>query len=420
MRSGPSYGESFLEMIAKIKRGGGFRGLFNYLLRESKLPEIVGGNCTGRDVEQLVEEFAYVRTSNPEISKPVLHCSLSLEPGETLSPDRWAKGAQIFMKHLGLSEDRPWAAVRHKDKDHDHIHIVTSRVDYTGSVWYGSWQVKKAMKAKQAVEEALSLNRTPIKSPQVQVPDAVLRRVQRQIDQGNSNPDITETKIPALIERAITCSNGSPTAFEETLSASGVLLCYNQSEKTGRISGVSFSATDGKHWVKGSSLGRAFSWSRISSRISESSEPTQSHEPIDIEIEPSWISPHRNPARRNPQRPNQDPRYIRDGTHCIEPTSQRAPRFPYFAPGGAGSPDPSSTGTPRLSFSNSNQVDESDPKPRRAVDLNSFIQKAVETVLTFAGFITNPVRGGGRLGGAFHRQHRPTRSNLNQDNSPTL
>ena len=70
-------------MIAKITRGGGFRGAARYVLDErhgldpEHQPEIIGGNMAGRTSAELTREFGAVRQQRPDIRKPVEHVAVS-------------------------------------------------------------------------------------------------------------------------------------------------------------------------------------------------------------------------------------------------------------------------------------------------------------------------------------------------------
>jgi hypothetical protein len=64
-------------VIAKITRGGGFRGAARYVLDERRgldrdhQHEIIGGNMAGRTSAELTREFEAVRQQRPDIRKPV-------------------------------------------------------------------------------------------------------------------------------------------------------------------------------------------------------------------------------------------------------------------------------------------------------------------------------------------------------------
>jgi hypothetical protein len=123
-------------VIAKITRGGSFAGAARYVLDERRgldhdhQPEIIGGNMAGRTSRELTREFEAVRQQRPDIRKPVEHVALSFDPGErSLSNDDVARLADQYLKRRGHDPDRlQYVVVRHRDKDHQHCHILLNRI----------------------------------------------------------------------------------------------------------------------------------------------------------------------------------------------------------------------------------------------------------------------------------------------------
>ena len=106
-------------MIAKITRGGSFRGAARYALDErhglprTHQPEIIGGNMAGRTSTELTREFEAVRQQRPDIRKPVEHVSLSLARADRpQSNDEMARLADEYLKRRGHDPDgvRPYVA----------------------------------------------------------------------------------------------------------------------------------------------------------------------------------------------------------------------------------------------------------------------------------------------------------------------
>src|SRR5258706_11732322 len=129
-------------MKANITRGGGFRGALNYVFdlapeaSHEKNAELVGGNMIGDNPMALAREFAVVRKLRPDIKKPVWHCSLALPKDERLPTEKWHEIARDFMGCMGFDIDKtPYVVVRHNDTEHDHVHIIASRIALDGSVW---------------------------------------------------------------------------------------------------------------------------------------------------------------------------------------------------------------------------------------------------------------------------------------------
>lgn len=118
-------------MIGKIaKKGRGFRGLASYLLRGGR-GVVIAGPMAGRNPRELAREFGALRRLNPRLTKAVGHMMLSLADSEALTNEQWQDVATFYANGMG-SSDAPWLAVLHSDTEHQHLHIMASRVDCNG------------------------------------------------------------------------------------------------------------------------------------------------------------------------------------------------------------------------------------------------------------------------------------------------
>ena len=294
-------------MIANVVRGRGFRGLLDYLFQTEKFPEVVAGNMAGLTARDLAREFAGARNANDRVKTPVFHCSLSLPIDERLDRGKWAVGAERFLGELGLAENRPWVAIRHRDKDHDHIHIVTSRTDYLGEVWYGAWEVKKVLNAKAVVEQELGLTVTPYRQPERRISKALLRQAERLIEQGTDDVTLPALSIQRAIDAAMASSGGNHDGLAAELEKHGVTVKFNQSKTTGRVSGAAFSADNGRSWSKGSQLGKAYRWTELSARLDAAKESHPKNETIRTEIHVNEPTQHRGAAGSTSGQPATNP-----------------------------------------------------------------------------------------------------------------
>lgn len=248
-------------MKARISRGEGFRGLLEYLYGpgENKKPgraQMIGGNLVGDNPKDLSAEFKVSRKLRPEAKKPVWHSSLSLPPGENLSDSRWAKIAEDYLLRMDIDpNNHQWHLVRHNDTDHEHVHLVVSRIGLDGRLWLGRNDVKKAIRTTQELEIVHGLMVTPGLSKTVR--KAMSRKeVQRAKRTG---------KIPARIELQAALDSSLSDCpdfktFIARLDAQGVSLRPNG--KSGTVGGVSFSNSE-KITFKGSQLGKKYTWKQI-------------------------------------------------------------------------------------------------------------------------------------------------------------
>lgn len=122
--------------MRKIRRGQDFRGLLNYTLKNGR-GRVIGGNLSGRSMDEWSSEFTAVRRLRPDIRKPVWHESLRLPAGETLSLHTWIRIGDDFMNRMGFTDGHPRLYILHDDPEGQHIHIVACRVAVDGGVYLG-------------------------------------------------------------------------------------------------------------------------------------------------------------------------------------------------------------------------------------------------------------------------------------------
>ncbi|WP_341532265.1 relaxase/mobilization nuclease domain-containing protein (plasmid) [Nostoc sp. UHCC 0302] len=150
-------------MITKIKANKSFNGTTKYVLQKEKA-KLIGGNMYGLSTNELVEQFTLSAHLNPQLKDPCYHLMLSVPKIDgTLTDEKLAimserhfanvivlsrlKGdeaqvkqpekriADTKLKHLVdefIETELPaydFFIARHSDKEHDHTHIVASRVN---------------------------------------------------------------------------------------------------------------------------------------------------------------------------------------------------------------------------------------------------------------------------------------------------
>ncbi|MCC5611093.1 relaxase/mobilization nuclease domain-containing protein [Nostoc sp. CHAB 5834] len=150
-------------MITKVKANKSFRGTTKYVLDKEKA-KIIGGNMYGQSTNELVEQFTLSAHLNPQLKDPCYHLMLSVpQTDRTLNDDELANLSQrhfanvIVLSRLQGDEAQvkqpdkriadtklkelvdefietelpayDFFIARHSDKEHDHTHIVASRVN---------------------------------------------------------------------------------------------------------------------------------------------------------------------------------------------------------------------------------------------------------------------------------------------------
>jgi len=148
-------------MVPKVTTGAGLRGALNYdFSTKDGAPraEYIGGTLFGTAREMAAQAGA-LRALRPDCKKPVFRVSLSLPPTDgQLRADQWLSIVESFKREMGIPETAAWCAVRHTDRDHDHIHFTLLRILPDGSLWNQEHSAKRAIEACQVIEQEFELS----------------------------------------------------------------------------------------------------------------------------------------------------------------------------------------------------------------------------------------------------------------------
>ena len=238
-------------MIGKQIKGKSFRGVLEYLhsKQESRL---IAGNMGGKTPRTLSAEFAVSRQLNPRLAKAVYHSSLSLPKTEHLDDDQWSAIAEDYLTGMEFN-DSQYVVYRHTDRDHDHVHIVASRIRITdGTTVNDSWDYVRSEKLIRELENKYELTPT-ISSNQKQQRGQTtgeMRLIERT-GEASIKTKLIQT-IDAETEKAITMPE-----LVNRLKDRGVSAKVSFT-RTGKIRGISYQldgvATSGTH------LGKAYTF----------------------------------------------------------------------------------------------------------------------------------------------------------------
>lgn len=247
-------------MKAKVERGSGFRGVLNYDLGKGggNACEIIGGNMSGTDAQELAAEFALSREARPGVSRPVWHASLSLPEGEHIDADKWSEIVADFMDGMGLA-DHQHVVIRHHDTDLDHIHIVASRISLDGGLWHGRFDAKRAIALTQELEEKHDLTRTKGLDAPSSKKAPTRQEVERSIRTEEAPPRMV---LQEIVDAALS-EPGSVFDFMDRIEAAGATARPNVAT-TGRMNGFSFELSGTP--FKGSDLGKSYTWKGLQER----------------------------------------------------------------------------------------------------------------------------------------------------------
>jgi hypothetical protein len=231
-------------MIGKIIIGKSFTGCIQYCLNDKlhlqpgeqamqqRATVILYNQCYGNEKE-LIAQFNEVRRLNPALSKPVLHITLSLAPGENLAGDQLMQLAEDCAKEMGISNNQ-YLAVLHKDTNHQHLHIVANRIGFDKRTASDSNNYQKMAACCRKLELKYGLK-------QVLSPRAYLPKEQRLIPRHDDRKEQLKTRLQQTLQTAKNYD-----AFEQQMKAQGYLVLKGR--------GIAF-IDEKKVKIKGSEVG---------------------------------------------------------------------------------------------------------------------------------------------------------------------
>ncbi|MEG4506056.1 relaxase/mobilization nuclease domain-containing protein [Microcoleus sp. F6_B4] len=245
-------------MIGKQIKGTGFRGCLNYVLGK-KDAYLIGGTMCGQTPEELAAEFAIARQLRPNLKVAVFHATLSVDSTEKLedseeNDQRWLAIAANYMKAMEFDNNQ-YAVVKHSDTEHDHIHIVASRICLDGGVVDDSWDYYKSQETIRQLERNYNLE-TVTPSWETDKRAQTTGEHRQLKNKGNKS---VRVQLQDLIDE-VTQDNPSMPELVERLQQQGVEVQVRLT-RTGFSKGISYNL-DGVA-LSGTQLGKAYTFSGL-------------------------------------------------------------------------------------------------------------------------------------------------------------
>jgi hypothetical protein len=235
-------------------------------ISKDPLPAIIAGSED--DVMEMVSEFDQVEIlrrmsiDSDKPIKPVFHAMLSLRPGESLTTAQWRTAVRKYMTDLGFTENCKYVAVMHRDKDHEHVHIVANRIslDEGFPMVKDSNERSVSMDSVSDIEDMYGLKKAPRPS---ETWGTALTHAQVQASIRDNDLPLKHkmiAKIAGAIEQTNDC-NGDMFTFVRLLRKQKVYL-HLTLNSDGQPKGISYEF-DGKH-ISGRQLKRSrLTWHKL-------------------------------------------------------------------------------------------------------------------------------------------------------------
>ncbi|MEO1373147.1 MAG: relaxase/mobilization nuclease domain-containing protein [Cyanobacteria bacterium J06635_10] len=276
-------------MLAVIYKKPRFLKTLQYVLGKVGAA-IIGKNISGESPDNLNKEFLESKNTNHRVKRHCAHLILSLPKQESVDDLTMSYIAGDFLESMGyrnpddITQNVPFVAVRHHDKEHEHIHIVASRVRFDSSCVSDSWDYLKAQNATRAIAAKYDLSIAPVSSNAIANNlatagvDASISPNRspsiRQINANHQEPSFKET-IGEAIENALTNSKNL-TEYAYNLYDNGVVTRAKFDGK--ELLGFSY-AYKGKY-AAGDQISRRYSWNNIQTEWELEYNSTLDYEPL--------------------------------------------------------------------------------------------------------------------------------------------
>lgn len=232
---------------------------------------ILGGNLGGQTIAELNIEFKSVSGLRPEARKKVFHLSISANKKDVISVNLWREIGTEIIEKLGFKES-PFVIIQHRDREHDHIHIIASRVSVRGNI-INNWQSKRRteviirdLETKHNLEKTISSKDTIRSAPKRNETELFDKTGEKSIKMK------MQDKVEEAFQESRTVSNFIQNLEIKNVSAVPIF----ESEKIKKSSKIQKESTEDKvigicFWhenemMKGSNLGNGFSWKGLQSR----------------------------------------------------------------------------------------------------------------------------------------------------------
>lgn len=158
-------------MIAKISTGTYTFGMVNYNHKKTnkkkngeKEAVLLGTkNIILDDLNSIVSTIMDYNSKNSNVEKTNIHISLNFHKDDILSNEDISEIAHDYMEQMGY-DAQPYALYRHFDKEHPHVHIVSSQINSEGEkindsyIYYRSQKLTRNLEVKYGITKAVEKN----------------------------------------------------------------------------------------------------------------------------------------------------------------------------------------------------------------------------------------------------------------------
>ncbi|RKR82810.1 relaxase/mobilization nuclease-like protein [Mucilaginibacter gracilis] len=250
-------------MIGKVpKPGKSFGGCIEYNVLKKDAAVLYADGVRIDKVAHTIDDFNMQRKMNPSLGQAVGHIALSWSPNDKgkLDDEKMVEIAKEYLQKMKI-QDTQVLMVRHKDKEHPHLHIVYNRVNNQGKTitdkfqHYNNLKFSKQLTLKYGMY--MAKGKEQVNRPQLKGIDKL------------------KYELHDTIKAAIKKVNNI-TELKKELAKQGIDTYFKFRSGTSEIQGISFGK--GKYKFKGSEIDRSLSYSKITQAIQQNVQQRESEQ----------------------------------------------------------------------------------------------------------------------------------------------
>jgi hypothetical protein len=247
-------------MIGKIpKPGKSFGGCIQYNVLKKEATILDADGIRIDMIAHTIADFNMQRKMNPGLGQAVGHIALSWSPNDKdkLSDEKMVSIAKEYLQKMKI-QDTQVLMVRHKDKEHPHVHLIYNRVNNEGKTISDAFQHRQNIKVCKELtlkhDMYLSQGKEQVNRPQLKGIDKLKYELYDTI-------------------KSVSQKVGSMDELKKELQKHGIGMLYKYKGDSKVIQGISFSKGDYK--FKGSEIDRSLSYDKLSQSIDQRTKQEQ-------------------------------------------------------------------------------------------------------------------------------------------------
>lgn len=241
-------------MIGKIpKPGKSFGGCIEYNILKKDAAILYADGVRIDKIAHTIDDFNMQRKMNPGLGQAVGHIALSWSPEdkERLNDEKMVSIAKEYLQKMKI-QDTQVLIVKHKDREHPHIHIVYNRVNNNGKTIADNFQHLKNIKISKELTLKYGMH---IGQGKQKVNRSQLKGIDKLKYELHDTIKAASKKVSNMV------------GLKYELTKQGIDMQFKYKSGTLEIQGISFST--GKYKFKGSEIDRSLSYSKLSKAIQE-------------------------------------------------------------------------------------------------------------------------------------------------------